>query len=156
MPENTIIFKFATLAISIFAFFVIGIETTILKKHSQTSDEISNVFMSIFLKAKILMNIGLLIVPALCRTMFDITKVPIVFERFAISSILMFIVVLAAKLLFFNSLIRPYQDIVDVEMYFLAGTFICSIIAYYTYSECKSKHILDMIKDYYSAHKKNR
>lgn len=145
--EDTIIFKFATLAITIFAFFVIGIETTILQKHSQTSDEISNIFMSIFLKAKILSNIGLFIVPLLCRTMFDIVKIPIVFERFAISSILMFAVVLMTKLFFFSSLIKSYQDIIDVEMYFMVGTCICSMIAYGSYTDCKTKHILDIIKE---------
>lgn len=143
--KDTIIFKFATLAISIFAFFVIGIETTILQKHSQTSEEISNIFMSIFLKVKILSNFGLFTVPLLCRTMFDIVKVPIVFERFAISSILMFVVVLITKLFFFSSLIKPYQDIIDVEMCFMVGTCMCSMIAYGSYTECKTKHFIDIM-----------
>jgi hypothetical protein len=147
MTENTIIFKFATLAITIFAFFVIGIETTILQKHSQTSDEISNIFMSIFLKAKILTNIGLLIAPLLCRTMFDIVKMDMVFERFAISSILMFCVVLIAKLFFFSSLIKPYQDIIDIETYFMVGTAICSSVAYCTYTECKATHITEILQE---------
>lgn len=142
MSFDTIVFKFATYGIIICSFLLVCVEFfTVTNKSVATDKDVFNILIRIFFVIKSIANTFLMIVCAFCRTRFDLTEVPAIFERFLVSHVFLTIFSFVIKIYFFGELTDPYKDMLNYELLFTGVSFGLSIVAYSTWTPYKATHI---------------
>ncbi len=142
MSFETVMFKFATYGIIICAFFMFQVElNTISDASAVTSNTASNILLKAFFSTKSICNMILIIVCGSCRTRFDLTEIPEIFERFLVTHVFLTIFAFVVKVYFFDDLTTPYKEIINYELLFTIVSVGLSAVAFMTWTPYKSTHI---------------
>lgn len=145
---NSILFKFAVYSIMISALLLLAGEYLMVnsKEFAVKNNFAQNIMVKVFCEMKIVMNFILIIICLSCRTMFDLTEIPEIFERFSVSFVFLTIITIFIKIFSFNILTECYKQIIDYEVMFVPIVSGLFILALMTWTPYNSIHIKDMMK----------
>ena len=110
------------------------------------NNEVQNTLALSFFLLKIFINHFLIVICVTCRTFFDLTKIPAIFERFSVSFLFLTILTIFIKIYCYDILTESYKQVLDYEIYYLPIIFGFILIAFTTWTPSKSSHFLDHSK----------
>lgn len=149
MSIETIIFKIATLSISLLSFFMIVISLNTTEINYASENNVIDISIKLIMKLKSLSNFFLMIVCLLSRTRFDIIEIQPVFERFIVIHFLVTLCIILVKSFLTEELTPQYINVINLELYYSIIVTFVSIIAFLSYTKYKAVHFKYEINSHY-------